>query len=63
MGDQVDLGLGNTVDLAEERACPIGHDDDPRGQLGELDEDLTLVNVRLAEDRVEGGDDRHPEVA
>ena len=63
VGDEVDLGLGHAVDLAEEHARPFGHDDDPRRQLRELDQDPTLVGVRLAQDRVEGRDDRHPEVA
>ena len=62
VGDEVDLGLGHAVDLAEERPRPVGHDDDPRRQLRELDEDPTLLGVRLAQDRVESRDDRHPEV-
>ena len=63
MRDQVDLGLGDAVDLAQERPRPLGHDDDAGGQVGQLRQDPPLVGVRLAQDGVEGRDDRHPQVA
>ena len=60
--DQVDLGLGDAVDLPQERPGPLGHDDDAGGQVGQLRQDPPLVGVRLAQDGVEGRDDRHPQV-
>ena len=61
--DQVDLGLGDAVDLPQERPGPLGHDDDAGGQVGQLRQDPPLVGVRLAQDGVQGRDDRHPQVA
>ena len=61
--DQVDLGLRHAVDSPQERPGPLGHDDDAGGQGGQFLQDPPLIDVRLAQDGVEGRDDRHPQVA
>ena len=47
----------------EERPGPLGHHDDAGGQGRQFRQHPPLVVVRLAEDGVEGRDDRHPQVA
>ena len=60
--DQVDLGLRDAVDLQEECACAFGHDDHPRGKVDQLVQDAPLIGVGLAQDRMQGRHDRHPQV-
>ena len=63
MGDQIDLRFGNAVNLDEELAGMLGHDHDTRGELDKLHENPPLMDVRVFEHGVKGGDNRHSQVA
>ena len=62
VGDQVDLGLRNVVNLPEKRARPLGHHDHPGRQIDDLVEHPALIVAGLLEHRVQGGGDRHPQI-
>ena len=62
VGDQVDAGLGDRQVLLEQGPGPVGHDDDPGGQLRQLLKHALLVGLRIAQDGVQGGDDRHAQL-
>jgi len=60
--DQIDLRTRYSMNFVEERRTFRRHHDESRRQLGELVHHAALADVRRFEDRVEGGDDRHPEL-
>ena len=61
--DQVDLGVGDVVDVAKERAGTLGHHDQAGRELGDLTEHAALLGAGLLEHGVQRRDDRHPQVA
>src|SRR5262249_14453413 len=61
--DGVVLGPGPAVAPRQERPGPLGQDDSGGGGGGQFLQDPPLIDVRLAQDGVEGRDDRHPQVA
>ena len=63
MCDQVDLGVGYVVDFAQEDAGTLGHDDHAGRELADLTEHTALLGAGILEDGVQGGDDRHAQVA
>ncbi len=63
VGDQVDLGLRDIVNVTEEAACSLGHDDQAGRHLGDLPEHAVLIGVRVAQHGVERGDDWRPQIA
>ena len=62
VGDPVDLPFRDAINLLQKRLGPLGHDDDAGGEFRQLDQNPALVGVRLAQHRVQGGDDGHPQV-
>ena len=57
------LGRVDVEAAAQPLARRLGHDDDPVGERGDLDEDRPLVRCRLAQDGVGDHDGRDPQVA
>ena len=63
MRDDIDLVLGYTVNIMEESGAVGAHDDEPLRKSGDLVHRSTLHGIRLAEDGVNGGHDRHAQFA
>ena len=61
--NDVDFLRGDLVDLLQELAAALRHDDHPRRQGRQLPHDAALVGAGLAQHGVQRGDDRHAEVA
>lgn len=59
MGDQIDLVLRHSVDLAEERHAVCAHHDEAFRELGNLIHGAALQGIGFPEDGVQRGHDRH----
>ncbi len=63
MSDEVDLGLGDAVNVLEEGSGLFGHHHDAGGQIRQTHQDAPLIGAGDVQNRVQGRDDRHPQVA
>ena len=63
VGDQVDLLLAHAVDVTKEDGAVGAHHHETLREPGDLVDRTTLHGGGLAEDRVKGSHDRHPQLA
>ena len=61
--DEIDLGRRRLVDLLQHLPAPLGHDHQPGRARDQFLHHAPLVGVRLAQDGVQRGDDRHAQLA
>jgi hypothetical protein len=61
--DQIDLLFGHAVDVAQEAGAALAHHHQPVGALDQFFHDAALIRIGLAQHGVQGGDDRHAQLA
>jgi hypothetical protein len=63
VGNQINLRSGRLIDFEQKFAPAFTHHDQPGGQPDQIAHHAALFFVRLAQDRVQRGDDGHAQFA
>jgi len=61
--DGIDFVLRHAVNIMKKDGAVGAHDNEPLRESGDLVHGSTLHGIRLAEDGVKGGHDRHAQLA